>query len=59
MILSRAANRCIQGIKARDKRRGILQKGARAFVEMTTRYTNLMTEDLQAVHERVSMLSVH
>lgn len=26
-------------------------------LEMTRRYANLMTEDLQAVHERVSLLS--
>jgi hypothetical protein len=25
-------------------------------LEMTRRYANLMTEDLQAVHERVSLL---
>jgi integrase/recombinase XerD len=28
-------------------------------LEMTRRYANLMTEDLQAVHERVSLLSAH
>jgi integrase/recombinase XerD len=28
-------------------------------LEMTRRYANLMTEDLQAVHERVSLLSPH
>ena len=28
-------------------------------LEMTRRYANLMTEDLQAVHERVSLLSTH
>jgi integrase/recombinase XerD len=27
-------------------------------LEMTRRYANLMTEDLQAVHERVSLLSL-
>jgi len=26
-------------------------------LEMTRRYANLMTEDLQAVHERVSLLA--
>jgi len=26
-------------------------------LEMTRRYANLMTEDLQAMHERVSLLS--
>ena len=28
-----------------------------ASLEMTRRYTNLMTEDLQAVHQRLSLLS--
>jgi integrase/recombinase XerD len=28
-------------------------------LEMTRRYANLMTEDLQAIHERVSLLSSH
>jgi len=28
-------------------------------LEMTRRYANLMTEDLQAIHERVSLLSAH
>ena len=27
-------------------------------LEMTRRYANLMTEDLQSIHERVSLLSV-
>jgi integrase/recombinase XerD len=35
-----------------------LQKVLRhSSLEMTRRYTNLMTEDLQAIHQRVSLLA--
>ena len=36
-----------------------LQKVLRhSSLEMTRRYANLMTEDLQAIHQRVSLLAV-
>jgi site-specific recombinase XerD len=48
-------------------RRGSLRRGGSVFhlqkvlghstLEMTRRYANLVTADLQAVHERVSLLS--